>query len=503
MIENKMATKSEKLNIWDKDLDSVLVEVGEFSGSKQFMAYFFLLYRILFEALLSEKECRLAAEVVLEHLDAHVIRNRRVLDWGKCIPEPLMVLVMAAIVKLGMDIEPLMARGRADFDSGHALVHIDLKDNNAADIVLDLFNHKQKHLDMDLMSLCGLMISFSKSGNGPMADMMLDKFRELVSPLEDEAKKIDYWGWLLVELYEKAGESIGARILAEFLPALESAAFSISLKLLKLALFLKKTDAALAKRLHRLAKEEIMDIVDLKIGEKEFKREFGVIKEQFLREAALELSRAGDMKMALDAAKEIEKELSLKAEALSGIAVNLFRNGRKKQAEEIMAEALVVADKCGEKYGKDLALNSLSTDLMIMGKADAANAALDGIKLPLWKCFAMTQIGKEFFSSKAWKKGEDIFDRAIQLAGRSLAGEDFTSAMGDISLTLAHHGYDEWALTAIRSIRTFNPEIIKTAAKEVFGGSGGLKAVEFLEKAYDIPFFPQPDPAADSLDAVN
>lgn len=503
MMNNKMVKKTDVISLWDRDLSSILNEVGKLSGKRQFTAYFVLLYRILFETEMPEKDRVQAVEVVLAHLDGHVARNSQAMDWGDIIPEPLMVLVMAGIMKLGMDIEPLTARGSAKHDFGLNLSSIDLKDNITADIAIDLFDQMEGSVELKVIALHDMLIAFYKGWNSSMALLMLDKFQEALPMLKRKRDATEYMGSFISELYDIGWIEIADKLLADFLPPIEAAAFWNTLTLLKLAISLKKIKPALAERLLGSAKEEIGDVAGFAAEEEVFKDEFGASKEYFLSEAARALAEAGELAMALEMARKMEHGVSPRSNALSGIAMVLLENGMKEQVDAIIEEALEAAHSCEEQVEKDLAFQSLAPLLMRMGKADAAIKALDSIKEPWVKCYVTNWVGMDFFKRNDWEKGEEFFENAILLAERSRTKTDITMELRSISQGLALYGYDDWALRVIRSIKGIDLGAIKGAATAILGKAGALKAVEFLEKAYDIPFFSQPAPAAGSMDRMN
>lgn len=489
----------------EQAVDVILEKASALSNRRQVAAYLILLYRVLFESRLQGRDLKQVVEKILLNMDAHVPKEKWTYDLASFVPGALMIRLMTGIVKLGLDCEPLMAHYEQSSDFARDLTGIDLSDNIAADIVFDIYDRYEKdHQEKDDGSgrkpilpwdwnksfaeiLHDMILAFCRSGNTLMAQLALDKLHGVLPKVKAQADANERVASLISDLHDAGWSKMADKLLVEFLPAIEAAAFWNTVPLLKIANFLKKKDKVEARRLIRLAKKEIHDVVAMDICEDEFKGEFGHRREILLKEAAVELARNGELKMALAVAQRIEKEPLFKANAFTDICLILIDRGRKTAAYSFIEGARDAADECQESENRDWARENLPAAFMRMGMEKSAMAELAEMNSSsswFFQCGAMMQVAYILFERNEWEQGEALIDNAIEL-GRKFP-DSLHMHLHEIAGELARLGYDDKALEIVRWAPLGDPDGIKKVSGAIFRRSGTRKMVEFLEKAYDV-----------------
>jgi hypothetical protein len=339
---------------------------------------------------------------LMQHLDENISTDDKVLKWNGFFPSYIMFLMASRLVELGLDYRRMYK------DYIWEMEWIPEK-GPYSDIGLDILLESADQR-CPYWSKCEVlsMISTAMSDQGKMieSENTINKAIETARKIDDEWRSGQALRRISVELVKQGNLAKGLLIAHEIRNEMErnKAFHEISVELSEKGKLWEE---------HKVAK------LISEVG----------IQSDYITISA-ELAKKGMLEEALETAHKIREEWE-KPRAIGKISTALAKSGDKNASEKVMSEAIETSFRIIDQDNKNSALEGISYELMIQGKASEAIDIALKISEESDKCRAMAILSTEL------AKQQNIGDSGKAMF-KLLETSSCTGGKNDINIIIHH-----------------------------------------------------------------
>jgi NACHT domain len=390
------------------EIEIALQRIQTFGGNdedgvrRKFILYMLCLMEM---TLLESRDKPFALDTIrrlLQHLDENISTDDKILKWNGFFPSYIMFLMASRLVELGLDYRRMYK------DYIWEMEWIPEK-GPYSDIELDILLESADQ-KCPYWSKCEVlsMISTAMSDQGKIVESenTINKAIETARKIDDQWRREQTLHRISIELVKQGNLSKGLLVAHEIRNELErnKAFHEISVEL---------SEKGKLSEEHELAKL-ISDIG---------------IQSDYITISA-ELAKKGMLEDALEKARKIREEWD-KPRAIGKISTALAKSGDKNESEKVMSEAIETSFRIIDQDNKNSALEGISYELMIQGKASEAIDIALKISEESDKCRAIAILSTEL------AKQQNISDSGKAMF-KLLETSSGTGGKNDINIIIHH-----------------------------------------------------------------